>query len=186
MTISRVYVCLAVPVLAWAQGQRAVDFASLIRTPAGIQSTLERCDGHPDFETALANWLETAQGRSPGEREAIRQTSLRLLEDTTDRQLVLGLINGLMRHAMEDVKRDPAVNPKQLARGLYADIVKAARGHKSTAKESALLAYGLAESVTDTRQDDFVKEFMSLAAPRPSRAVSATTLQTKTNTSSGQ
>jgi len=170
----------------WAQSRQPVDFAALIRTPAGIQATLEQCDGHPAFETALANWLETAQGRSPAEREAIRQTSLRLLEDTTDRQLVLSLINGLIRHAMDDVKRDPAIVPTQLAKALYADIGRAAHGRKSTAKESALLAYGLAEGVTDARQAGFVKEFIHLAEPRPPRPISAVTLHSKATASSGQ
>src|SRR6266404_4213185 len=36
-----------------AQVQGNVEFASLIRTPAGVQRTLEYCDGHPEFETAL-------------------------------------------------------------------------------------------------------------------------------------
>jgi hypothetical protein len=183
---SLVYACLAAPVILCAQGQQAIDFAGLIRTPAGIQAALERCDGNPDFETALANWLETAQGRSQAERDAIRQTSLRLLEDTTDRQLVLGLINGLIRHALDDVKRDSAIVPKQFARALYVDIAKATNGRKSTANEFALLAHGLAEGVTDSRQVGFVKEFVNLAAPRPPRPVSAATLEPKTNTSSGQ
>ncbi len=162
---SCVFVCLAIPVIVLAQGQRNVDFAALIRTPAGIQATLEHCDGHPEFETALANWLETTQPHSPAERDAIRQTSLRLLEDTTDRQLVLGLINGLLRHALEDVKRDPAIVPKQQAQVLYADIAKAVNRHKSKAKESAVLASALAEGLTDARQAGFVQEFMKLAEP---------------------
>src|SRR5262245_9404036 len=74
--------------VAWGRDPR-IDFASLILTPAGIQATLERCDGSPQFETAFANWLETAVADSPVERAAIRTSSLRLLEDTTDRQLAL-------------------------------------------------------------------------------------------------
>src|SRR5713101_1107206 len=89
--------------------QRDADFAELIRTPAGIQSTLERCDGHPVFETALANWLEAAEPASPEDRQAVRKTSLRLLQDTSDQQLVLGLIDGLLRHALQDIKMDPAI-----------------------------------------------------------------------------
>ena len=182
---SLVYACLAAPVILIAQGQQAIDFAALIRTPAGIQAALERCDGHPDFETALANWLETAQPHSPADRDAVRQTSLRLLQDTIDRQLVLGLINGLIRHAMDEVKTDPAIVPLQFARTLYASITRTA-GLKSKADDSALLAHALAEGVTDARQAVFVKEFLNLAEPRAPRRVSAATLQTKTNTSSGQ
>src|SRR5882762_3281557 len=98
------------------QIQRDVDFANLIRTPSSIQRTLERCDGHPDFETALANWLEMAEPTSARDRLAVRETSLRLLEDTTDRQVVLGLSDGLLRHALEDIKRDPGIVPEELAR----------------------------------------------------------------------
>src|SRR5229473_2017619 len=81
--------------------QRDADFAEMIRTPAGIQKALERCDAHPVFETALANWLEAAEPNSPEDRQAVRKTSLRLLQDTSDPQLVLGLIDGLLRHALQ-------------------------------------------------------------------------------------
>jgi hypothetical protein len=98
-----------------AKIQRDVDFPDLIRTSSSIQRTLEHCDGHPDFEMALANWLEMAEPSSPRDRQAVRETSLRLLEDTTDRQLVLGLSDGLLRHALEDIKRDPAIVAEELA-----------------------------------------------------------------------
>jgi hypothetical protein len=185
---SGAFVGLVIPVLAWGQGQQNVDFAALIRTPAGIQAVLERCDGHPQFETALANWLETALPRSQEEREAIRQTSLRLLEDTTDSQHALGLINGLLRHALDDVKRDPAIVPKQQALALYTDIGKAVRRRRSKAKEAALLASVLAEGLTDARQAGFVQEFVNLAespAPRRVPAVNAT-LSTRIPAPSGQ
>ena len=185
---SLVSVCLAIPVVVWAQSQRSVDFAALIRTPADIQATLERCDGHPEFETALANWLETAKPRSPVEQEALRQTSLRLLEDTTDQQLALGLINGLLQHAMEAVKRDPAIIPKQHAQALYADIAKAVRRHRSKAKESAMLASVLGEGLTDARQAGFVKEFIALAESPAPRRVGTTNaaVSTRIPATSGQ
>ncbi len=167
-------ICVAIPVVVWAQNQRNVDFAALIRTPADIQATLERCDGHPEFETALANWLETAKPRSLAEEEAIRQTSLRLLEDTTDQQLALGLISGLLQHALAAVKRDPAIIPKQHAQALYADIGRAVRRHKSKAKESAMLASVLGEDLTDARQAGFVKEFTTLAERPAARRVGTT------------
>src|SRR5437762_1287770 len=101
---------LAIPAL-FASGMPIVssqnqpnDFAGLIRTRADMQRTLERCDGNSEFETALSNWLEMAEPPSPADRQAIRETSLRLLEDTTDLQLVLGLGDGLLRHALADIK----------------------------------------------------------------------------------
>ncbi len=181
---SLVSVCLAIPVIVWAQSQRNVDFAALIRTPAGIQSTLERCDGDPAFETALANWLETAHPRSAAEREAIRDTTLRLLNDTTDHQVALGLINGLLLHAMEDVKLDPALVPKQHAQALYADIAKAVHQKRSKAKESDVLASALLEGVTDARQAGFVQEFMKLAEPPAPRRVPSVNVTVSTRTDS--
>jgi len=179
---------LVIPVIVWAQSQRNVDFAALIRTPADIQATLERCDGHPEFETALANWLETAKPRSPVEEDAIRQTSLRLLEDTTDQQLALGLISGLLQHALEAVKREPAILPKQHAQALYADIAKAVRRHKSKAKESAMLASVLGEGLTDARLAGFVKEFIALAESPAPRRVGTTNaaVSTRIPATSGQ
>jgi len=185
---SGVFACLAIPVIVWAQAQQNVDFGTLIQTPAGIQATLERCDGHPQFETALANWLETAKPRSPAEREAIRLTSLRLLEDTTDQQLALGLISGLLQHELEAVKRDPAIIPKQQAQALYTDIAKAVRRHTSKAKESAVLASVLGEGLTDARQAGFVKEFITLAERPAPRRVGPTnaTISTRIPGPSGQ
>jgi hypothetical protein len=151
-----------------AQIQRDVDFPDLIRTPPSIQRTLEHCDGHPDFETALANWLEMAEPSSWGDRQAVRETSLRLLEDTTDRQLVLGLSDGLLRHALEDLKRDPAIVAEELARALYADIGKAVKKHKSKATAVLVPAYGLVEdgTATNERQASFLEDFLKLADPR--------------------
>ena len=148
--------------------QRDVDFAELIRTPSGIQRTLERCDGHPDFETALANWLETAEPSLPMDRQAVREASLRLLEDTTNRQLVLGLSDGLLRHAMEDIRRDPALDPEEVARALYADIRKAAENRKSKAAAVLVPAFGLQEdgTVTNERQASFLRSFLNRAEPR--------------------
>ena len=144
------------------------------RTPAGIQAALERCDGHPAFETALANWLETAEPRSREEREAVRNTSLRLLEDTTDTQIVFGLIDGLLRHALEDVRRDPASAPNEVAVALYADIGRAVRRQKHKARELALLAGDLTEGgvVKDERQASFVRNMVRLAEPPPRFPVS--------------
>jgi hypothetical protein len=141
------------------------DFAELIRTPSGIQRTLERCDGHPDFETALANWLETAEPSLPADRQSVREASLRLLEDTTDRQLVLGLIDGLLRHAIEDIKRDPALDPEEVARALYISIRKAA---KSKAAAILVPALGLQEdgTVMNERQAGFLRSFLNRAEPR--------------------
>jgi len=148
--------------------QRDVDFAELIRTPSGIQRTLERCDGHPEFETALANWLETAEPSLPADRQSVREASLRLLEDTTDRQLVLGLIDGLLRHAMEDIKRDPALDPEEVARALYAGIRKAAEKQKSKAAAILVPALGLQEDGTakNERQGNFLRSFLNRAEPR--------------------
>src|ERR1700680_311765 len=128
--------------------QTTADFADLIKIPASLQRTLERCDGHPDFETALANWLETAEPSLPVDRQAVREASLRLLEDTTDRQLVLGLSDGLLRHALEELKRDPSLDPEALARALYTDIAKAVRKRKSKAEAILAPAYGLQEDGT--------------------------------------
>jgi hypothetical protein len=148
--------------------QRDVNFAELIRTPSDIQRTLERCDGHPEFETALANWLETAEPSLTADRQAVREASLRLLEDTTDRQLVLGLSDGLLRHAMEDIKRDPALDPEEVARALYADIRKAAAKQKSKATAVLVPALGLQEdgTVTNERQAIFLSGFLNRAEPR--------------------
>jgi hypothetical protein len=79
------------------------------------------------------------------------------------------LIDGLLRHALADLKRDPALVPKQLAQALHADIAKAVNKQRSKAKESAVLAYALAEGVTDARQAGFVKEFITLAEPPAQR-----------------
>jgi hypothetical protein len=148
--------------------QRDVDFAELIRTPSDIQRTLERCDGHTEFETALANWLETAEPSLPADRKAVREASLRLLDDTTDRQLVLGLSDGLLRHAMEDIRRDPALDPEEVARALYADIRKAVEKHKSKAAAILVPALGLEEdgTVTNERQASFLRGFLNRAEPR--------------------
>jgi hypothetical protein len=158
---------LSLIVAGVSPAQQDAGFAGLISTPAGIQVALERCDGHPDFETALANWLETAEPRSREEREAVRNTSLRLLEDTTDSQIVFGLIDGLLRHALEDVRRDPANAPKNVALTLYGNISRAVRGQKHKAKELALLAGDLTEGgvVKDERQASFVRDIVRLAEP---------------------
>jgi hypothetical protein len=156
-----------------AQIQPDTDFADLIRTPSGIQTTLEHCDGHPDFETALANWLERAEPSSPADRRAVREASLRLLEDTTDRQLVLGLSDGLLRHALEDMNRDPSIDPEALARALHADIAKAVRKRKSKAEAILVPAYGLQEdgTVKNERQASFIESFLSQADPQLARRV---------------
>ena len=156
-----------------AQTQRDVRFAELIGTPSGIQRTLEHCDGHPDFETALANWLELAEPSSPQERQAVHETSLRLLEDTTDRQLVLGLSDGLLRHALEDIKRNPAIVAEELARALYTDIGKAVNKQKYKAAAVLVPASGLGEdgTVTDERQARFLEYFLNLAEPRVAHRV---------------
>jgi hypothetical protein len=144
-----------------------VDFADCIRTRSGIQRALERCDGHPDFETALANWLERAEPSSAEDRQAVRETTLRLLEDTTDGQLVLGLGDGLLRHSLEDIKRDPAIAVEALARVLYLDIGKAIKRQRSKARAILVAAYGLGEdgTVTDQRQASFLEAFLNLAEP---------------------
>ena len=148
--------------------QGDVDFADSIRTRTSIQRTLERCDGHPEFETALANWLERAEPSAPEERQAIRETALRLLEDTTDGQVVLGLGDGLLRHALEDIKRDPALVVETLARALYVDIGKAIKRQKSKATAILVTAYGLGEdgTVTDQKQASFLESFLDFAEPR--------------------
>ena len=156
-----------------AQSQRDIQFAELIRTPSGIQRTLEHCDGHPDFETALANWLESAEPSSVEDRQAVRETSLRLLEDTTDRQLVLGLTDGLLRHGLEDLKRNPALVAEAHARALYSDIGRAAKGQKSKVTAAEVPAYGLGEdgTVTDERQARFLECFLNLADPHVAHRV---------------
>src|SRR5262245_25644072 len=143
-------------------------FAEVIRTPAGLQAALERCDGDPAFETAFANWLESAHAASRGEREAIRRASLRLLEDTTDHQLVLGLIDGLLRHAVEDLESDGATPPVRVARILYADVGKARKNRKSKPSDIALLAENLLSegAVTMERQTSFLQEVVNLAESR--------------------
>jgi hypothetical protein len=166
----RLTLCLALailPVLA-AEIQPGVDFAELIRTPEGIQKTLEHCDGYPAFETALANWLERAEPSSPAERHAVRETSLRLLEDTTDGQLVLGLTDGLLRHTLQDVKRNQDVAPEVFADVLHADIRKAVGRKRSKVEAVAVPAYGLAVdgTVADERQATFLERFLDLAEPR--------------------
>jgi hypothetical protein len=158
--ISGLIVCAEIP--------RDTNFADLIRTPAGIQSALERCDGHPIFETALANWLEMAEPSSPADRLAVRQTSLRLLQDTTDPQLILGLSDGLLRHALVDIRMDPAIVPEEAARALYADIVRAVRGQRSKVMAVLVPAYGLRDdgTVTNQRQVSFIDDFVNLADTR--------------------
>jgi hypothetical protein len=150
-----------------AQVPPGANFADLISTSAGIQRTLEHCDGHPDFETALANWLERAEPSSPVEREAVRNASLRLLEDTTDGQLVLSLSDGLLRHALKDLDRDHAIVPEDFAHTLYADIGRAVKRQRSKAKAVLAPAYGLAEdgTVKDERQASFLEKFLNLAEP---------------------
>jgi hypothetical protein len=154
--------------IASAQTTADADFAGLIREPASMQRTLEHCDGHPEFETALANWLERAEPSSPAGREAVHKASLRLLEDTTDGQLVLSLGDGLLRHALEDMKRDPAIVPEELAHALYADIGRAIKKRRFKAQAIPVPAYGLAEdgTVTDERQASFLEAFLNLAEPR--------------------
>ena len=154
--------------LVCAEIPRDAEFAEMIRTPAGIQTTLERCDAHPVFETALANWLEQAEPASPEDRQAVRQTSLRLLQDTTDQQLVLGLIDGLLRHALVDIKLDPSIVPTDRARALYTDIFRAIRGQRSKAMATLIPAYSLQEDGTlrDERQISFIEGFLNRADPR--------------------
>jgi hypothetical protein len=154
--------------LVSAEIPRDADFADMIRTPAGIQNLLERCDGHPVFETALANWLETAEPASPADRQAVRKTSLRLLEDTSDPQLVLSLSDGLLRHALQDIKMDPAIVPEEFARALYSDIAKAVRTHRSKATAILVPAYGLREdgAVRNERQASFLDDFLNLVDTR--------------------
>jgi hypothetical protein len=156
---------------ASAEIPQDADFAAMIRTPSGIQMTLERCDGHPAFETALANWLERAEPTAPADRQAVRKTSLRLLEDTSDPQLVLGLTDGLLRHALDDLKMDPAIVPEEFARALYADIARAVRGRRSKLEAVLVPAYGLREdgTVKNPRQASFIEDFLSLADPRLAR-----------------
>jgi hypothetical protein len=163
--------------------QGDVDFADCIRTRSSIQKTLERCDGHPDFETALANWLERAEPSLAEDRQAVRETTLRLLEDTTDSQLVLGLGDGLLRHALEDIKRDPAIVVETLARALYSDIGKAIRKQKSKATAILVAAYGLGEdgTVTDQRQASFLESFLNLAEPRVTHRIRPSDRQLRTN-----
>lgn len=156
-----------------AQDRVRIDFPEIIKTPAEIQKALERCDGDTGFETAFANWIEMAQPRSPAEGVIIRKTSLRLLEDATDRQTVLGLIDGLLRHALEDVKRDQAIIPQNLADSMYRDIVNAVRKRTYKGEEIAAPAYGLADdgSITEERQARFVERFLNLADPHVARHV---------------
>jgi hypothetical protein len=150
------------------QSSQPVDFAALLKTPAGIQSALERCDGHPDFETALANWLEAAQPRSAEEQEAIRKASLRLLEDTSDPQVVLGLLDGLMRQALSELSRDPAVVPEELAKSLYSAIGRAVGRQPRKWAGFPLLASGLKEggAANGERHAAFVKELLTMSARR--------------------
>jgi hypothetical protein len=173
---SRAYVCVAAILAAMLSALAnekapAIDFAQLVRTPDGIQRTLERCDGHPEFETALANWLETAEPRSSAERAAIRATSLRLLEDTTDRQVVLGLIDGLLRHAVGDLNRDPALVPADVARSLYVDICRSVKNQRSKADMIAVVTDWMAEdgSIRANKPATFVKEIQRLAEPHWAR-----------------
>lgn len=164
----RLILCLAFSILPLAAESTLVDFGNLIRTSDGIQKTLEHCDGHPAFETALANWLERAEPSSPAERRAVRETSLRLLEDTTDSQLVLGLSNGLLRHTLQDVKANKDVAPGVFADVLHADIRKAIGKKRAKAEAIAVPAYGLAAdgTVVDERQAAFLERFLDLAEPR--------------------
>jgi hypothetical protein len=170
--------CLALSLIAapgslvlTAQVQPEANFADLIKTPDAIQRTLEHCDGDPAFETALSNWLETAEPASPADRQAIHTTALRLLEDTADRQLVLGLTDGLLRHALADMKRDRAVVPENLARALYAEIARAARSRRFKTIAIVEPAYSLSADVNDGKQAAFLKEFLNLAEARAARLI---------------
>ena len=146
-------------------------FAETIKTPAGIQAALERCDGNPEFETALANWLERTQPQSPEQRDAIRKTSLRLLEDTSDSQVALALLDGMIRQALNDVNRNTSVPPKQAARTLYADIARATGRQPRKSAGIALLTRGLAEdgAVTASGRPDFAKALLSLTTNTSAR-----------------
>jgi hypothetical protein len=132
----------------WGQIAPGVDFAAMIRTPAGIQKSLDRCDGHLDFEKALANWLERAEPASPTEQRAVRETTIRLLEDTTDQQVALALSDGLLRHALQDLKREPSIVPKDLARGVYADLRKAAKDQTYKKRAMMVALHGIAADGT--------------------------------------
>jgi hypothetical protein len=171
------------PLVVSAHLQGDVDFAGCIRTRSSIQRTLERCDGHPAFEMALANWLERAEPSSPEDRQAVRETTLRLLEDTTDRQLVLGLGDGLLRHALEDIKRDSTIVVEALARALYVDIGKAIRRQKSKATAILVAAYGLGDdgTVTDQKQASFLEGFLNLAEPGVAHRIRPSDRQLRTD-----
>ncbi len=156
-----------------AQTPSDVDFAELIRTPANLQRTLEHCDGHPAFETALANWLETAEPPSLADRDAVHKASLRLLQDTTDAQLVLSLSDGLLRHALKDVNREQSTVPEALALTLYSDIGRSVAKQRSKLRAIPIPAYGLAEdgTVKDERQARFLEKFLDLAEPHVAHSV---------------
>ena len=170
--IVAVYFCLAVlivgglPAVA-GKAPQGTDFTQLVQSPAAIQKTLERCDGHPDFEMALANWLETTQPGTATERAAVRETSLRLLEDTTDRQIVLGLLDGLLRHAIEDLQINPAIVPSDSARTLFKDIRKYVKNQRSKANMILIVTRWVAEdgSAKSARQAAFIQDFLKLASP---------------------
>jgi len=149
-----------------------MDFAGLIRTPAGIQSALERCDGDPTFETALANWLEMAKPASPADQRAVRETSIRLLKDTTDPQIALALSDGLFRRALQDLKEDASIVPKDLARRVYTELLKATKDQQYKKRAMMVTLYGIAEdgTVADAKQASFLQEFLTLAQVRAVRS----------------
>ena len=157
---------MAIPAGA-AQDESWGEFAGLLRAPGGMQRALEHCDGHPDFETGFASWLETAQPDSAADQRALRRTSLQLLEDTTDPQIVLALIDGLLRHALEEVRDERAAAPERFARSLYWEILRATGNRAWKTRIIAGPAFGLAEdgSVVEERQAKFAEAFLNLADP---------------------
>jgi hypothetical protein len=99
----------------WAQPQIPTNFETLLQSPDALRRALEYCDGHPDYEVMLANWLMSAHPRSAGDREVIRWGSAHLFTDTESRQVTLGLANALIEVPLQDLNTDPRANPIQLA-----------------------------------------------------------------------
>jgi hypothetical protein len=110
------FVAAGLAVSVWAQSLTTPDFGKLIQSPTAIERALEYCDNHPNYEVTLANWLMNARPGSEKDREEIRWASAHLFIDTENRQIELGLAHLLIGSPLEDLARDPGVDPVELAR----------------------------------------------------------------------
>ena len=97
----------------------------ILKIERGFEEFLGACD-NPVTEGLFTGWLETHPGRSAQERKIHRSALLRRLGDTTERQVLVGVMDGLLTIALIDVGEPPA-GPQAIALALHADIRKSIR-----------------------------------------------------------